>query len=61
MTYYGSMLQLYQSHQGIGKWGAANVYDPPTRAWYFDTNFVSAPPPGLLASFNYNRCRWYTE
>ncbi|HEY3662692.1 MAG TPA: hypothetical protein VGL24_06020, partial [Chthoniobacterales bacterium] len=60
-TYYGSMIQLYQSQQAIGRWGSANVYDAPTRAWYFDTNFVASPPPGLLASFNYNRSRWYTE
>ena len=59
MTYYGSMIELYQSHQAIGKWGASNVYNPPNRAWYFDTNFVSTPPPGVLASFDYRRSRWY--
>lgn len=60
-TYYGSMIELYQSKQAIGKWGAANVYSAPNRAWYFDSNFVSDPPPGLLASYNYRRSRWYTE
>ncbi|MGI8889591.1 MAG: hypothetical protein ACR2G0_02255 [Chthoniobacterales bacterium] len=60
-TYYGSMIQLYQSKQGIGRWGAASVYGAPNRAWYFDTNFVASPPPGLLASFNYRRSRWYME
>jgi hypothetical protein len=60
-TYYGSMIQLYQSEQAIGHWGSSNVYSPPNRAWYFDTNFVSSPPPGLLASFNYRRSRWYME
>jgi hypothetical protein len=60
-TYYGSMIELYNSQQAIGKWGAGNVYNPPNRAWYFDTNFVSSPPPGILASFNYNRSRWYME
>ncbi len=60
-TYYGSMIQLYKSQQAIGRWGSANVYDAPTRAWYFDTNFVTSPPPGLLASFNYRRSRWYME
>jgi hypothetical protein len=60
-TYYGSMIQLYQSQQAIGHWGAGNVYDPPNRAWYFDTNFVASPPPGLLASFDYRRSRWYIE
>jgi hypothetical protein len=60
-TYYGSMIQLYQSEQAIGRWGANNVYDPPTRAWYFDNNFVANPPPGLLASFNYRKSRWYMQ
>jgi hypothetical protein len=60
-TYYGSMIQLYQSKQEIGRWGSANVYSPPNRAWYFDTNFVSSPPPGVLASYNYRRSRWYTQ
>jgi hypothetical protein len=60
-TYYGSMIQLYQSKQSIGRWGAPNVYSPPDRAWYFDTSFVSAPPPGVLVSYNYRRSRWYTQ
>ncbi len=47
-TYYGSMIQLYQSKQAIGNWGAANVYGAPNRAWNFDTNFISTPPPGVL-------------
>jgi hypothetical protein len=60
-TYYGSMIQLYKSQQAIGRWGSANVYSPPKRAWYFDTNFVASPPPGLLASFNYRRSRWFMQ
>jgi hypothetical protein len=60
-TYYGSMIELYNSRQAIGRWGSANVYSPPDRAWYFDSNFESSPPPGLLASFNYRRSRWYLE
>ncbi len=61
VTYYGSMIELYQSKQAIGRWGSQNVYDAPNRAWYFDTNFVSTPPPGLLVSYNYRRSRWYTD
>ncbi len=60
-TYYGSMIQLYNSKQAIGIWGSANVYGAPNRAWFFDQSFISSPPPGLLASFNYRRSRWYTE
>ncbi len=61
LTYYGSMLELYNSQQAIGRWGAANVYNPPNRAWYFDTNFLSKPPPGVLASYDYIRSRWYMQ
>ena len=61
LTYYGSMIELYNSQQNIGRWGAGNVYSPPIRAWYFDTNFLSSPPPGLLASYNYLRSRWYMQ
>ena len=60
-TYYGSMIQLFQSKQAIGRWGSANVYSPPDRAWYFDTSFVSSPPPGVLVSYNYLRSRWYLQ
>jgi len=61
LTYYGSMLELYGSQQNIGHWGAPNVYSPPNRAWYFDVNFLSKPPPGVLASFDYIRSRWYMQ
>ncbi len=61
VTYYGSMIELYKSQQAIGRWGSANVYDAPNRAWYFDTNFITTPPPGVLASYNYRRSRWYME
>jgi hypothetical protein len=61
LTYYGSMIELYQSKQSIGRWGAPNVYGAPNRAWYFDTNFIASPPPGLLVSYNYRRSRWYMQ
>jgi hypothetical protein len=61
VTYYGSMIELFTSQQGIGHWGASNVYNPPNRAWYFDTNFVSKPPPGVLVSYDYIRSRWYMQ
>ena len=55
------MIELFTSQQGIGHWGASNVYNPPNRAWYFDTNFVSKPPPGVLVSYDYIRSRWYMQ
>jgi len=61
LTYYGSMVELYNSHQAVGPWGQANVYDPPTRQWYFDTNFYTNPPKGSLDLANYIKQRWYTQ
>ena len=58
-TYYGSMVQLYQSKQSIGAWGTANVYNPPNRQWFFDSNFFTTAPPGTLNFINYVKQRWY--
>jgi hypothetical protein len=58
-TYYGSMVELYKSYQSVGEWGKANVYVPPTRAWYFDTNFQTKQPPGSIAVYSYIKGRWY--
>ncbi len=58
-TYYGSMVELYQSRQGIGKWGSDNVYSPPARQWYFDTNFQFNTPPGSLLVYSYTKGRWF--
>jgi hypothetical protein len=59
LTYYGSMVELYQSKQSIGEWGRANVYVPPTREWYFDNNFQTKPPPGSIMLYTYFKGRWY--
>jgi hypothetical protein len=61
LTYYGSMVELYQSQQSTGEWGKANVYVPPTRRWYFDVNFKIKPPPGSLMLYSYNKGRWYLQ
>ena len=58
LTYYGSMVELYQSAQSTGEWGKTNVYVPPTRRWYFDTNFKVRPPPGSLMVYSYMKGRW---
>jgi len=61
LTYYGSMVELYQSQQSTGEWGKANVYVPPTRHWYFDTNFKVRPPPGSLMVYSYLKGRWFLQ
>jgi hypothetical protein len=58
LTYYGSMVELYQSQQSTGEWGKGNVYVPPTRHWYFDANFKLRPPPGSLMVYSYVKGRW---
>ncbi len=58
ITYYGSMVELYKSQQSTGEWGKANVYVPPTRHWYFDTNFKVRPPPGTLMVYAYEKGQW---
>ena len=57
-TDYGSMVELYQSQQATGKWGSGNVYDPPTRQWFFDPNFKINAPPGTLMVYTYSKGRW---
>jgi hypothetical protein len=60
-TYYGSMVELYKSKYNTGIWGKSNVYVPPQRNWYFDTNFYVSPPPGTLDLVLYKKGRWYLE
>ncbi len=59
LTYYGSMVELYQSRQSIGRWGSGNVYNPPNRQWFFDTNLQVYTPPGSLPVFSYTKGRWF--
>jgi hypothetical protein len=57
-TYYGSMVELYQSKQSIGEWGKGSVYVPPDRQWYFDSNFKTKPPPGSIMLYSYVKGKW---
>jgi hypothetical protein len=59
LTYYGSMVELYQSKQSIGTWGKDNVYNPPNRQWFFDKNFQVYSPPGSLMVYSYVKGRWF--
>jgi hypothetical protein len=44
------MVELYQSKQSIGYWGSSNVYNPPNRQWFFDTNLQVYTPPEACPS-----------
>ena len=59
LTYYGSMVELYQSKQSIGRWGSSNVYNPPDRHWFFDINLQVYTPPGGLPVYSYVKGRWF--
>ena len=58
LTYYGSMVELFQSQQSIGEWGKGNVYSPPMRQWFFDTNFRTKTPPGSIMVYSYIKGKW---
>jgi hypothetical protein len=64
-TYYGSMVELYASRQFNTPWKTTGsppeVYNAPTRRWYFDNNFFSSPPPGTLTIVSYVKGRWFRE
>ncbi len=57
-TYYGSMVELFQSKTFTAKWDTGNIYVPPTRRWNFDTNFSNSSPPGSLFTVVYTRGSW---
>jgi hypothetical protein len=58
-TYYGSMVELYQSKQAVGIWGGnSTTYSPPARQWFFDTGFYTYSPPGSLMIYSYVKGQW---
>ena len=57
-TYFGSMVELYQSGVFTGEWDTGNIYSPPLRRWNFDTNFSANPPPGGTDAALYTRGAW---
>ncbi len=62
LSYFGSMLQLWQSKQYIGIWGQSNVYDPPERNWFFEQMFRTDPPPGdFFVIVTLAKGRWFVE
>ncbi len=60
-AYHGSMVELYASKHFTGAWNTGNIYAAPNRYWYFDTSYLTAPPPGNLRSTTYTRGRWVRE
>lgn len=60
-TYYGSMVELFNSEQGTGAWSSSgNVYKAPSMHWYYDTGYQDSSPPGKLQIAAYlQQQRWY--
>jgi hypothetical protein len=57
-TYYGSMVELYQSQTFTAPWDTGNIYSPPIRCWNFDPNYTQNPPPGSLTAISWTRGSW---
>lgn len=67
--YYGSMVQLYRSQQGVGQWSSAGQqYQQPLLKWYYDINFSAdhnddahwgSPPGNLQIAAYLQQQRWY--
>lgn len=57
-TYFGSMVELYQSKSFMARWNTSVIYRPPNRCWNFDNNYRSTPPPGSLDATTWTRGTW---
>jgi len=61
-TYNGSLVKMYASVYATNVWGKANVYNPPTRQFYFDLNYnnPSLLPPLTPSLQTIYRDQWAT-
>jgi hypothetical protein len=59
LTYYGSMVNVYNSQQSTAHW-QGSYYSPANRNWYFDTNFLDPNklPPGTPVLRTLGRGQW---
>ena len=60
-TYYGSMIELFNSVTAVGSYSsAASIFKQPGLHWYYDTNFQTSAPPGNLQIAAYlQQQRWF--
>jgi len=58
-TYRGSMVAMFSSETATGRWPSAS-YNPPTRVWSFDTQFLDPVyvPPGCPSMRVLSRMTW---
>jgi hypothetical protein len=57
-TYWGSLVEAFNSEEFTGPWQTGNVYYWPNREWNFDTNFLAKQPPGAASGIVFSRGRW---
>ena len=61
-TYYGSMVELFNSMQATGVFQEPGAYyNPPIRQWYFNVGFYTNPPPGTFEVVSYIKSRWFIQ
>lgn len=61
LTYYGSIVNLYDSQQSTAPWiTTGTYYNAPVRNWYFDVNFLNPNrlPPGTPIIRSLMRGQW---
>ena len=61
LTYYGSMINVYESEQSTAHWiTPGTYYNAPVRNWYFDVNFLNPNklPPGTPILRSLSRGQW---
>lgn len=61
LTYYGSLIMLYDSARSNSIWrDTGNYYNAPSRNWYFDTNFndPNKLPKGTPVTRSLRRGQW---
>ncbi len=57
-TYFGSMVELFESKVAKGKWDTGVIYRPPFRRWNFDPNYRNVAPPGSPDAVSWSRGTW---
>ena len=57
-TYWGSLVEAYNSEKFTGLWQTNSVYYWPSRKWNFDTNLLTNPPPFAPQGVLFSRGRW---
>ncbi len=57
-TYYGSMVELFESKTFTGRWDTGSIYSAPSRRWNYDNLFSSKPPPGNVDAVVISRGSW---